>query len=165
MSTELVAYFSATGRTAKVAKQLAQALHSEIYEIKPEVKYNKSDLNWMNSKSRSSLEMNSKSFRPRIITGDIDVSGFDTIYLGFPIWWYVAPTVINSFLESYDFSDKKILLFATSGSSGFGSTLSELKPSAPTAEFFEIKVLSGILLDSKTVNLISEIADINNNRR
>ena len=106
MSDKLVAYFSATGKTAKVAEKLASAIGADIFEIKPEVKYAKADLNWMNKKSRSSVEMNDKRFRPAIITGDVDVSGFDTIYLGFPIWWYVAPTLINTFLEAYDFSGK-----------------------------------------------------------
>ena len=110
MNNKLVAYFSATGKTAKVAEKLAAGIGADIYEIKPEVKYTKADLNWMNKKSRSSVEMSNKSIRPAIITGDVDVSGYDTIYLGFPIWWYVAPTLINTFLEVYDFTGKKIVL-------------------------------------------------------
>ena len=136
----LIAYFSATGRTAKAANKLAGELGADIYEIRPAVKYKKADLNWMSKKSRSTIEMNNKSFRPEIITGDVDISKYDTIYLGFPIWWYVAPTLINTFLEAYDFSGKKIKLFATSGGSGFGNTLTELQPSAPNAEFEETKV-------------------------
>ncbi len=107
MSNKLVAYFSASGKTAEIAGKLASTLEADTYEIKPEVKYAKADLNWMNKKSRSSVEMNDKSFRPAIITGDVDVYGYDTIYLGFPIWWYVAPTIINTFLEAYDFTGKK----------------------------------------------------------
>ena len=149
MSKKLVAYFSASGRTAKVAEKLANELDAELYEIKPEIKYTKADLNWMNKKSRSSVEMNDKSFRPAIITGDVDVSDYDTVYLGFPIWWYVAPTLINTFLEAYDFSGKKIVLFATSGGSGFGNTVPELQPSAPGAEIMETKVLTGMLTDAK----------------
>ena len=156
MSSALVAYFSASGRTAKVAEALAAALEADSYEVRPEVKYTKADLNWMNQKSRSSVEMNNKSFRPAIITGDVDIAGYDTIYLGFPIWWYVAPTVINTFLEAYDFSGKKIVLFATSGSSGFGSTAAELRPSAPYAEIVEAKVLSGIITDAKIRALAEE---------
>ena len=114
----------------------------------------KADLNWMNKKSRSSVEMNNKSIRPAIITGDVDVSGYDTIYLGFPIWWYVAPTLINTFLEAYDFTGKKIVLFATSGSSGFGNTVTELQPSAPGAKIIEAKVLSGIITETKISALI-----------
>lgn len=154
MSKKLVAYFSASGRTAKVAEKLANELSAELYEIKPEVKYTKADLNWMNKKSRSSVEMNDKSFRPAIITGDVDISGYDTVYLGFPIWWYVAPTLINTFLEAYDFSDKKIVLFATSGGSGFGNTVAELQPSAPGADIKETKVLTGMLTESKIEALI-----------
>ena len=154
MSKKLVAYFSATGRTAKVAEKLAENIDADIYEIRPEVKYTKADLNWMNKNSRSSVEMNDKSFRPAIITGDVDVSGYSTIYLGFPIWWYVAPTLINTFLEAYDFAGKKIVLFATSGGSGFGNTVAELKPSAPNAEIVETNVLSGMLTDSKIRGLI-----------
>ena len=154
MSKALVAYFSASGRTAKVAEKLAAAMGADSYEIKPEVKYTKADLNWMNKNSRSSVEMNDKSFRPAIITGDVDISGYSTIYLGFPIWWYVAPTLINTFLEAYDFGGKKIVLFATSGGSGFGNTVAELKPSAPNAEIIETNVLSGMLTESKINGLI-----------
>lgn len=154
MSKKLVAYFSASGRTAKVAEMLANELDADLYEIKPEVKYTKADLNWMNKKSRSSVEMNDKSFRPAIITGDVDISGYDTVYLGFPIWWYVAPTLINTFLEAYDFAGKKIVLFATSGGSGFGNTVAELQPSVPKAEITETKVLTGMLTDAKIKTLI-----------
>ena len=153
MAKALVAYFSASGRTAKVAEKLAAAMGADSYEIKPEVKYTKADLNWMNKNSRSSVEMNDKSFRPAIITGDVDVSGYSTIYLGFPIWWYVAPTLINTFLEAYDFSGKKIVLFATSGGSDFGNTAAELQPSAPGAEITETAVLTGILTDAKIRSL------------
>ena len=149
MSKKLVAYFSASGRTAKVAEKLVNELGAELYEIKPEVKYTKADLNWMNKKSRSSVEMNNKSIRPAIITGDVDVSGYDMVYLGFPIWWYVAPMLINTFLEAYDFAGKKIVLFATSGGSGFGNTVAELQPSAPDAEITETKVLTGMLTEAK----------------
>ena len=153
---KLVAYFSATGTTAKVAARLAAVAGADIYEIKPEVKYTKPDLNWMDKKSRSSVEMNDKAFRPAIITGDVDVSGYDTVYLCFPIWWYVAPTVINSFLEAYDFNGKKIVLFATSGGSKFGNTLAELQPSAPGAAFVEGKILNGIVMEGK----LKEVAEL-----
>ena len=154
MNNKLVAYFSATGKTAKAAEKLASAIGADVYEIKPEVKYTKADLNWMNKKSRSSVEMNNKSIRPAIITGDVDVLGYDTIYLGSPIWWYVAPTVINTFLEAYDFTGKKIVLFATSGGSDFGNTATELQPSVPNAEIVEAKVLSGIITEAKIKALI-----------
>ncbi len=144
MSKTLVAYFSASGKTARVAKELAQAVRADIYEIKPAVPYTKADLNWMDKKSRSSVEMNDKSSRPTLADHDADIVAYDTILLGFPIWWYVAPTIINSFLESYDFSGKKIVLFATSGGSGFGKTAAGLKSSvAADTVIAEGKVLNG----------------------
>ena len=142
MSKILVAYFSASGVTKKVAEKLAALVNADIHEIKPKVPYTKADLNWMDKKSRSSVEMGNKSFRPEIVKDDLDLSQYDTILVGFPIWWYVAPTIINTFLESYDFAGKKIVLFATSGGSGFGNTVKELKPSAPGAEIMEGKLLN-----------------------
>ncbi len=139
----LVAYFSASGVTKRTAQALAQAAGADLYEIRPEVPYTKADLNWMDKKSRSTLEMQDKSSRPAIIKGDLDVSGYDKILLGFPIWWYIAPTIINTFLESYDFSGKKIVLFATSGGSGFGKAVQYLQPSAPGASIREGKLLNG----------------------
>lgn len=154
MSTCLVAYFSASGTTAKAASKLASFAGADLYEIKPKEHYTKADLNWMNPKSRSSVEMRNKTFRPSIIAGDIDISSYHTIYLGFPIWWYVAPTVINTFLESYDFSGKKVVLFATSGGSPFGNTLIELQPSAPDAVFIQGKLLNGIVTSKKIQEVI-----------
>ena len=142
MAKTLVAYFSASGVTKKTAEKLAAAAKADIYEIKPAVPYTKADLNWMDKKSRSSVEMGNKSFRPEIVKDDLNLSQYDTILVGFPIWWYVAPTIINTFLESYDFAGKKIVLFATSGGSGFGKTVKELKPSAPGAEIMEGKLLN-----------------------
>lgn len=142
MAKKLVAYFSASGVTKKVAEMISEVSGYELYEIKPKQAYTKADLNWMDKNSRSSVEMKDKKFRPEIITKDIEMSDYDEIILGFPIWWYVAPTIINTFLEAYDFSDKKITLFATSGGSGFGNTVSELKPSAPNADIVEGKLLN-----------------------
>lgn len=144
MSKTLVAYFSASGRTARVAQELARAAGADLYEIKPQVPYTRADLNWMNANSRSSVEMNDKSSRPALADHDANIAAYDTILLGFPIWWYVAPTIINSFLESYVFSGKKIILFATSGGSGFGKTVAGLKPSvAVNATIIEGKLLNG----------------------
>ena len=144
MSKTLVAYFSASGTTAKVAKSLADAAGADLYEIRPAVPYTQADLNWMDKKSRSSVEMNDKSSRPALADKDADISGYDKILLGFPIWWYVAPTIINSFLESYDFSGKKIVLFATSGGSGFGKAVDGLKGSvAADTVITEGKMLNG----------------------
>ena len=144
MSKTLVAYFSAGGTTARVAKGLAGAIGADIYEIRPAVPYTKADLNWMDKKSRSSVEMNDPSSRPALADRNADIAAYDTVLLGFPIWWYVAPTIINSFLESYDFSGKKIVLFATSGGSGFGKAAAGLKPSvAADTVIVEGKVLNG----------------------
>ena len=129
MSKTLVAYFSASGVTAKLAANLAEAAGADLYEIKPAVPYTDADLNWQDKNSRSSVEMKDKSFRPAIADTNANVADYDTILLGFPIWWYVAPTIINTFLESYDFSGKTIILFATSGMSGLGNSAKELKNS------------------------------------
>ena len=142
MGKKLVAYFSASGTTEKIAEMIAEATAADLFEILPKQPYTKDDLNWMDKKSRTSVEMSDKKFRPEISDTDIQVDMYDEIILGFPIWWYVAPTIINTFLEKYDFSGKKIVLFATSGGSGFGNTVSELKPSAPDAEIVEGKVLN-----------------------
>ena len=140
MGKRLVAFFSASGTTKKVAEMMASAADADMYEIMPKQPYSKADLNWMDKKSRSSVEMSDKKFRPEISDTDVLVDQYDEIILGFPIWWYVAPTIMNTFLEKYDFTGKKIVLFATSGGSGFGNTVSELKPSAPDAEIVEGKV-------------------------
>ena len=125
----LVAYFSCSGVTKKVAGSLADIMGAALYEIKPETPYTTADLDWMDKKSRSSIEMNDTNSRPAIDGKCADMDEYDMVYVGFPIWWYVAPTIINTFLESYDFSGKTIVLFATSGGSGFGKTVSELKGS------------------------------------
>ena len=140
MNKKLVAYFSASGSTARLAKQLAEAAGADLYEIRPAVPYTSADLNWQNKQSRSSVEMSNHSSRPELADKNADIAAYDTIYVGFPVWWYIAPTIINSFLESYDFSGKKIILFATSGGSGFGKAVENLKPSAPDAEIIEGKV-------------------------
>lgn len=143
MSKKLVAYFSASGTTANVAKHLAKAADADLYEIRPAVPYTRSDLNWMDKQSRSSVEMRDRSFRPALADTDAKIDAYDTVFLGFPIWWYVAPTIINSFLEAYDFSGKKIVLFATSGGSGFGKAVAGLQPSAPGATIVEGAIMGG----------------------
>lgn len=144
MSKQLVAYFSATGTTAAMAETLAEAISAELYEIRPAVLYTKEDLDWMDKTSRSTIEMNDKSFRPPLADTDAPVADADVIFLGFPIWWYVAPTIINTFLEAYDFRGKKIVLFATSGSSDFGKTADELKVSvSPDTVIREGEVFRG----------------------
>lgn len=142
MKKALVAYFSASGVTAEVAKKLANAVEADVYEIQPEVPYVPADLNWMDKQARSTIEMHNKSIRPAIADRDAKIEEYDVIYLGFPIWWYVAPTIINTFLEAYDFSGKTIVLFATSGGSGFGNTVQELEGSCPGARIIEGSILS-----------------------
>lgn len=141
MSKKLVAYFSATGTTAKKAKKYAEELGADLYEIKPTVPYTRADLNWMNKNSRSSVEMNDPSSRPQLDGSRVDLAAYDEIYLGFPIWWYTAPTIVLSFLESYDFSGKTVYPFATSGGSGFGKTADVLAKSAPGAVFMPGKMM------------------------
>lgn len=144
MSKKLVAYFSASGVTAKTAKTLAKVAGADLYEIKPEIPYTNADLNWMDKNSRSSVEMKDKAYRPALADKNAKIEEYDVIFIGFPIWWYVAPTIINTFLESYNFSNKTIILFATSGGSGFGKTVQELKPSvSPAANIIEGKLLNG----------------------
>ena len=141
----LVAYFSASGTTAKAAKVLAKAAGADLYDIKPAVPYTRADLNWMDKGSRSSVEMNDKNSRPALADSDAPIAGHDVIFLGFPIWWYVAPTIINSFLESYNFSGKTIVLFATSGGSGLGRSAAGLRGSAPGAKILDGRLLNGRL--------------------
>lgn len=144
MSKKLVAYFSAGGVTESVAKMLSEAADADLYEIRPEVPYTKADLNWMDKNARSTVEMNDKSSRPALADDDAKVADYDVVFLGFPIWWYAAPTIINTFLEKYDFAGKTIILFATSGSSGFGKTLENLKGSvSDQAVLKEGKLLNG----------------------
>ena len=144
MSKKLVAYFSASGVTDDAAKKIAEATGAELYEIRPALPYTASDLDWRNPESRSSVEMKDKSSRPAIADKNTNVAESDVIFLGFPIWWYTAPTIINTFLEGYDFSGKKIILFATSGSTDFGSALADLSKSvSDTAVITEGIVIHG----------------------
>ena len=117
----LVTYFSASGVTAALAQRLADAIGAPVYEIRPEVPYTAADLDWMNKESRSTLEMNDKNCRPALADKDAPVADADVIFVGYPVWWYREPSIIDSFLASYDFSGKKIVPFATSGSSGIGT--------------------------------------------
>lgn len=129
----LVAYFSATGTTAQVAEKLAKATGADLFEIKPEQVYTDADLNWRDEKSRSSIEMNDKTSRPAIANKVADISQYNTVYIGFPIWWGREPSIIDTFMESYDFSGKRVIPFVTSGSSGIGDTAENLKALAPNA--------------------------------
>ena len=148
----LVAYFSASGVTAKLAKTLAAAADAALYEIKPETPYTADDLNWNNSRSRSTVEMKDENARPAIAAPAADVAAYDTVFVGFPIWWYEAPRIIETFLESYDFTGKTVVPFATSGGSGMGKTAEILKKSCPGA-----KVLPGKRLSASATQ--AELAD------
>lgn len=140
MSRKLVAYFSASGVTAKVAEKLSEAIGADLYAIEPEVPYTKADLDWMDKKSRSTIEMNNPASRPAIAGKRDNMNDYDTVFVGFPIWWYVAPTIINTFLESYDLTGKTIIPFATSGGSDMGKTNEKLLPSCKGAKMLDGKV-------------------------
>lgn len=148
MSKILVAFFSASGVTAKAAKKLAKAVEADLYEILPAVPYTSADLNWNDKNSRSSLEMSDKASRPELKDYNAPIAGYDKIFLGFPIWWYTAPTIVRTFLEAYDFTGKMIVLFATSGGSGLGRTETELAESCFGATIKSGKMLNGNLSES-----------------
>ena len=135
MSKKLVAYFSASGTTKKVAERLAKAAGADLFEIRPAIPYTSADLNWMDKKSRSSVEMNDPDSRPEIAETIPNMVDYDTVFIGFPIWWYVAPHIIHTFVESYDFSGKTLVPFATSGGSGMGKTVDELRKLCPNADW------------------------------
>lgn len=155
----LVAYFSAGGTTARAAKALAKAAGADLYEIRPAVPYTRADLNWTDRSSRSSVEMNDRHFRPALADPKIPISidKYDVIFLGFPIWWSAAPTIINTFLESGDFTGKTIILFATSGGSGLGQSAVNLRPSAPGADIVNGKVLNGRLSEESLISWIKHL--------
>ena len=143
MSKKLVAYFSASGVTKALAERLAEAAGADLYEIRPEVPYTKADLNWMDKQSRSSVEMGDESSRPAMADADANVAEYDVIFVGFPIWWYREPSIVDTFLDAYDFTGKTVIPFATSGSSGMGKTAAHMQAIVPAA-----KVLDGKRFDA-----------------
>ena len=143
MPKTLVAYFSASGVTKSVAERLAKTAGADLFEIEPAKPYTAADLNWNDKNSRSTLEANDPTCRPAIASKPLELDEYSTIYLGFPIWWYVAPAIIKTFLESQSFAGKKIVLFATSGGSGMGKTAKVLEASAPGATIVPGTILSG----------------------
>lgn len=143
MSQILVAYFSATGTTRRAAERLAEALGADSYEIVPASPYTAADLRWTDKQSRSSKEAGDEAARPALADKKADIAGHTVIFLGFPIWWYTAPKIIRTFLESYDFSGKTVVLFGTSGGSSLGGTRRDLAPSCPGAVLKDGKILSG----------------------
>lgn len=145
MSKKLVAYFSASGVTKKVALRLAQEELAELFEICPKIEYTSADLNWMDDNSRSSLEMKAQSCRPEILNKLDNLDQYEIIYLGFPIWWYVEPRIIDTFLESYNFSKKQIVPFATSGGSGISNAVENLKAHYPELNFADGRLLNNYI--------------------
>ena len=140
MSKALVAYFSASGVTKKLAQTLAEAIGADLFEIEPKVPYTRADLNWTDKQSRSTIEMQNPASRPELAGTCKSIADYDTVFVGFPIWWYVAPTIVNTFLESCDLTGKTVVPFATSGGSGMGSTNKALAPSCKGARLLEGKV-------------------------
>ena len=143
MSKKLVAYFSASGTTAKVAKKMAEAIGADLFEIKPETPYSGADLNWQNKNSRSSVEMNDRSSRPAIAVKAADMPQYDVVFVGFPVWWYREPSIIDTFMESYDFAGKTVIPFATSGGSGLGDSAANMQKLAKGAKVVDGKRFSG----------------------
>ena len=156
MSKVLVAYFSAGGVTKKLAEKLKEAAGADLFEIAPETPYTKADLNWMDKKSRSTIEMNDPSCRPAIRTKVENMEQYDVVFVGFPIWWYREPSIIDTFMESYDFSGKTVIPFATSGGSGIGSCGSNLQRLAPGAMVAEGKRFGGITTAAALKNWAGE---------
>ena len=143
MSKTLVAYFSASGTTAKVAKKMAEAIGADLFEIKPETPYSGADLNWQNKNSRSSVEMNDRSSRPAIAVKVADMPQYDVVFVGFPVWWYREPSIIDTFMESYDFAGKTVIPFATSGGSNLGDSAANMQKLAKGAKVVNGKRFSG----------------------
>ena len=158
MNKKLVVYFSCSGETKKVGEYIQSTLDCDIFEIIPEELYTDKDLNWEDKTSRSTLEMNDKSSRPSIKNKIDNIEEYDTIYLGFPIWWYTAPRIINTFLESYDFTNKKVILYCTSGSSSIDSTYNDLKNTYPNINFTK-----GERLSINNKEEINSFLNLNNN--
>lgn len=158
MSKTLVAYFSASGVTKEAAQKLAQAAGADLFEIKPEILYTQADLNWMDKKSRSSVEMNDTNARPGIAETLGNMGEYKTVFVGFPIWWYREPSIIDTFLESYAFDGTRIIPFATSGGSGLGKTVQRMRELAPKAEILEGKMLNGNLTEAELKNWIEGLS-------
>ena len=149
MAKALVAYFSASGVTASVAEKLARAIGADLYEIAPEAPYTRADLNWMDKKSRSTVEMEDRSSRPAIGTKVANMDQYDTVFVGFPIWWYREPSIIDTFMEAYDFTGKKVIPFATSGGSGLGDSYKNLQALAPGAKVINGEKFPGSVSEEK----------------
>lgn len=157
MEKTLVAYFSVTGNTKEVAKKIAGHLGADLFEIEAKVPYKAEDLDWKNKESRSSKEMNDKSYRPEVSSQVENMDSYDTIYIGYPIWWGVAPTIVNTFLEKYDLDGKVIITFATSGASEMGNSTEELKASAKGATFKEGQIINKDISEDELKSFIENL--------
>ena len=139
----LISYFSAQGTTKKVAQNLSKVLEADLFEIQPKQKYTQADLNWMDRNSRSRVEINNREFRPAVASKPNNLEGYDTVLIGFPVWWYTAPTIINTFIEQNNLAGKKLYIFVTSGSSGVDGSLNDLRKTYPTLNFISGKRFTG----------------------
>ena len=155
MSRVLVSYFSASGETKRVAEKIASTINGDLFEIEPKEKYTDADLDWTNKQSRSSVEMKNKSFRQKMKENHLDISSYDTILIGFPIWWGVCPTVVNTFIESKDFTGKTLIPFCTSGGSGMSYAESNLRKTYPNYNWKAGKRLTGRENDEDLKNWIN----------
>ena len=155
MHKTLVAYFSASGVTAQAAETIAKSIGADLYEIRPETPYNSADQNWMNQRSRSSIEMNDPASRPAIAEPMANMAQYDTILVGFPIWWYVEPRIVDTFLENNDFSGKTMVPFATSGGSGIEKAAQSLKNHCPSASWKPGKLLNHVDIAAWAKNLFN----------
>ena len=156
MSKVLIAYFSASGVTAKMAEKLSTVTGADLFEIKPEVPYTKADLNWMNKKSRSSIEMEDRNCRPAIASRVKNMDQYDIVFVGFPVWWYREPSIIDTFMESYDFTDKTVVPFATSGMSPVGNSGKNMQELAPGAKVEAGKRFPNSVKESELKNWAKE---------
>ena len=142
MKKTLVAYFSATGTTKAAAQRLAKEMNADLYEITPAVPYTSADLDWRNKQSRSTKEMQDKTSRPAIKGTCSNIADYDTVWIGFPIWWYTAPTIVNTFIEAHDLSGKELNVFATSGGSGVSGSAKDLKNAYPQYKWGESRLMN-----------------------
>ena len=156
MKRILVSYFSASGVTQKVAFKIAEVLQGDLFEIEPQIPYTKEDLDWTNNESRSTLEMQDKASRPVIKKKVDSIEDYDTVLIGFPIWWYTAPTIINTFIEENDLSGKDLYVFATSGSSDISKSLQDLKDTYPNLHFIRGKRFLSSVSEEEIYNWFNE---------
>ena len=154
MSKVLVSYFSASGVTKKVAEKIAKAINGDLFEIEPTQKYTLEDLDWTNKQSRSSIEMENKTSRPQILNKVLNITEYNTVILGFPVWWYTAPTIINTFIEENNLEGKDIYVFVTSGGSGSEGSFKDLKNTYKNLKFISNKRFTGRENDEDYINWI-----------